>query len=68
MKNLISTFMFFGTLSLTGIVNAQIYKQPDICGEYIKGCRSVVEKCRFTGTAYCVISDQVPCEEACQIA
>jgi hypothetical protein len=48
-------------------LSAQIYKQPDFCGQYQPGCRATVEKCRYSGNSYCIIADQIPCSEICPI-
>ncbi|MEB2781678.1 hypothetical protein U3A58_14870 [Algoriphagus sp. C2-6-M1] len=42
------------------------YEENDYCGFSSGGaCQAVVIKCRYVGGDYCIVFEQIPCEEKC---
>lgn len=72
-KKLILTVLIIGGgiafLNPTNVFAGEDYpwfEEPDFCAFHTNhACQEEVTKCRYVGGDYCIIFEQIPCEEVC---
>ncbi len=62
----VATLLLLSSLEIKAETVYHYVQRNDYCSDYYPGCDRVVIKCDYVGDVICFVSDQVPCEEACE--